>query len=278
MIAAYTDPANYINHFAIAGDESWSMDRHAAAVVAAIDGTVAHLAERSKVWDQETRLTFYTFASRGQERCLYYDKDVLRMPSIAGRYSPRGQTALIDCVMLALDDLEKSAQLYGLHAFVLYLFSDGENNDSRHRPAQLESRILALPDNWTVAAFAPNQPAIVELQKCGFPRGNIDVWDTSSSRGIEAVGRKIQETSEAFMAGRSKGVHGYSARSGGGLFRLRDFSAAEVTSALPPLTPGSYMLHPVLADGRIDEFVARVTAHPYRNGMAYYQFMKTETI
>jgi len=270
--------ANYINHFAILGDESWSMERHATALITAVDSSIVHFAERSKAWDQETRISFYTFAGRDQHRCLYYDKDVLRMPSIKGRYRPRGQTALIDCVMLALDDLEKTAQLYGSHAFMLSLFSDGQNNDSRHRPAALEQRIARLPENWTVAAFAPDQYAVMELRKCGFPKGNIDVWDTRSSAGMEEVGRKIRDISDTFMQGRTKGVHSYSARSGRGLFQLRDFNATEVTASLPPLTRGSYVFHSVPADEQIDQFVARVTGRPYQYGRAYYQFMKPENI
>jgi hypothetical protein len=254
------------------------MEDHAAALVQVTDNQTAHLAQRSKELDQETRVTFYTFASRDDHRCLFYDKDVLRLPSIRGLYRPRGRTALIDCTRLAIADLQQTAQLYGQHAFLLYILSDGIENDSRARPAELAADITAMPGNWTIAAFAPDQTAVFELKRSGFPADNISVWNTASARGLEDVGRVMRETADMWMEGRTQGVHGYNAKSGRGLFRLRDFSAAEVTAQLPPLTRGSYTFHNVPADERIDHFVARVTGRPYQAGTAYYQFMKTETV
>lgn len=271
--------ANYINHIAIVGDKSSSMHKHAGSLVKVVDNTVAHLADRSKVHDQETRVTFYTFSSRGQEECLFYDKDVLRMPSIAGLYRPSGMTALIDATLLAVGDLEKTARLYGQHAFLIYVLSDGQENNSRNAPAQLSARIAGLPGNWTLAAFAPDQQAVFDLKACGFPAGNISVWDTTSTVGVEAVGEVIRASSETFMAGRSRGIHGYSATSsGGGLFRLRDFSAADVKSAAVALTSGSYFFLDARDRERIDELVIRETRKPYSLGSAYYQFTKTENI
>lgn len=273
-----TPVANYINHIGMVGDASYSMNVHASAVVKVMDNTVAHLAERSQFHDQETRVTFYDFADRGDVKCRFYDKDVLRMPSIAGLYRPRGNTALIDAALLAIREMEQTAQLHGEHAFLLYLFSDGQENDSRARPSELSAKIASLPSNWTVAAFAPNQQAVFELKRCGFPADNIAVWDTTSTVGMEKVGEIIRATSETFMEGRKHGVHGYSASSGGGLFKMREFSAADVKGAATPMTDGSYFFLPVSAKERIDEFVARETKKAYVLGRCYYQFMKTETI
>jgi hypothetical protein len=270
--------ANYINHIAIVADESWSMEDHARALIQVVDNQTRHLAQRSKDLDQETRITFYTFASCDDHRCLWYDKDVLRLPSLSGLYRPRGRTALIDCTRLAISDLRQTAQLYGQHAFLIYVLSDGQNNDSRSMPRELAADIAGMPGNWTIAAFAPDQTAVWELKGCGFPPDNISVWNTTSATGLEDVGRAMRDTADMWMEGRAQGVHGYNAKSGRGLFKLRDFSAAEVTSQLPPLTKGSYTFHLVPVDERIDQFVARVTGRSYENGRAYYQFMKTETI
>lgn len=272
--------ANYINHITIVGDESWSMSRHAAAFVKVFDNLVQHLAQRSKEHGQETRITVYLFSSRGTARCVTYDKDVLRMPSIAGTYKPNGNTALIDAAQLAITDLRLIPQKYGQHAFLTFCLTDGQENDSAGRPGDLYQAIITAPDNETYAAFVPDQRAVFEAKQFGFPKDNISVWDTSSAQGVEDVGAVIRQASDTFMTGRAHGVHGYSARtsSGGGLFRVRDFSAADVTSALSPLTPGSYELLGVDATGRIDETVARLTRRPYAIGSGYYQFTKPETI
>jgi hypothetical protein len=290
-----TDTANYINHIAFAVDSSSSMSKLAASVVKVTDNTTAFLADRSTKHDQETRASLYTFASRGMEKCLFYDKDVLRMPSISGLYRPSGMTALMDATLLAISDLKQTAQLYGEHAFLIYVISDGYENDSRQNdPRHLAGVIDGLPDNWTLAAFAPNAQAAFALKQCGFPKDNVSVWDTTSVAGVEDVGAVMRAATENFMEGRKYGIHGYNvktaadqamraAREGrpaprGGLFQMRDFSASDVQGAATPLTRGSYFFLPVLFTERIDGFVSRETGKPYQVGRSYYQFMKTETI
>jgi hypothetical protein len=65
-------------------DRSGSMAHLADQVVKVADNQIAYLAKRSKELDQETRVTVYTFGNTTE--CLFYDKDVLRMPSLKGHY------------------------------------------------------------------------------------------------------------------------------------------------------------------------------------------------
>jgi hypothetical protein len=284
------DTANYINHIAIVADSSTSMKDLASSVVKVTDNTIAHLADRSRVHDQETRITFYTFSSRGREKCLFYDKDVLRMPSIQGLYRPSGMTALMDATHLAIGDLKQTAQLYGEHAFLIYVVSDGYENDSKKKDPLLLARVIDdLPDNWTLAAFAPDAQAVFALKQCGFPKDNVSVWDTTSVAGVEDVGATMRAATETFMEGRKLGIRGYNTktaqtvtRGGRGLFQMRDFKAADVAGAATPMTRGSYFFLDVLGSPadrfRIDEFVAAATGKPYQLGRSYYQFMKPENI
>lgn len=278
-----TPTENNINHIAILDDASWSIQAAGLteAVIKVTDNTVASLADNSKKYDQETRATCYSFSGRGTTKCLYYDKDVLRMQSIRGLYRPVGRTALIDATLKAIEDLKATATLYGKHAFLIYVISDGYENDSNATPAKLRQVSESLPDNWTLAGFVPDDQAAFALQQCGFPGGNIMVWDTQSVRGVENMGSVIQQTTESYMVGRQQGIHGYNqrtmSRGGSSLFQMRDFSAKQMQGATP-LTRGSYFFTPVSAKERIDEFVARETGRPYVPGRSYYQFMKTETI
>lgn len=277
-MSLYDTSPCYINHDAFVVDESYSMRTHAPTLVKVMDNTVGHLAERSKFHDQETRATLYTFSERGGERCLYYDTDVLRLPSISGRYSPRSQTALIDCTLKAIRELKQTATLYGEHAFCVYVFSDGIENNSRARAPELRAEIAGLPGNWTVIAFAPDAMAVAQLKQCGFPADNIMVWDVNSSAGFEEVGRIVRDASETFMEGRKAGIHGWNNRAGG-LLRTRSFSAAEAKAALTQVTPGSfYFLDVNLADrdpgsdgAQIDRFFERKTGRVYPKGRCYYQ-------
>lgn len=275
-----SQPANIINHIVLVLDASYSMEHLSRDVVKVADNQIQYLARRSKELDQETRITVYTFNTTGYTHapqhnidCLIYDKDVLRVPSIAGLYRPDGATPLIDATITALDDLAQTPEKYGEHSFLVYVLTDGEENQSRHTSYELSSKIDRLADNWTLAAFVPNQNGVYEAKKFGFPKDNIAVWDATSSRGVDEMGQRIRETTEAFMQNRSRGIRG--SRS---LFQLAQPSVGEVENNLTGLTHGSYEILDVDYTGRIDEFVKRETGHPYVVGRAYYELTKTETI
>jgi hypothetical protein len=268
---------NYINHFGLCIDASPSMANHKLVVPEVIDAYVAFLGRRSRQQNQETRLTVYTFNSPGNETCLHYDMDVLRVPSMEGRYQLRGTTALVDCTMLAIGEMEQTATLHGMHSHFLAVVSDGQEWSSRkYRPQQLADRIGRLPGNWTTAAFGPDADAVHSLKQCGFPADNISVWDTRSRTGVEEVGAQLREVSDLLMTGHSSGVHGYN-QTPGGLFRLKDFSAADVQAGMTPLEAGRYVLLNVTERQQIRDMVTAAVGS-YRRGSAYYEFMKKEKI
>ena len=179
---------NYINHVAIVADGSYSMLYRTQDVVKVVDAQIAYLARRSTELDQETRITVYTFSSRNTANCLIYDKDVLRMSSIAGLYKPDGMTALIDATILSIDDLKLTPEKYGEHAFLIYVLTDGAENDSFSKPALLKDKIAQLPGHWTIAAFVPNQTGVFEAKKFGFPADNIAIWDATTAKGVSEAG------------------------------------------------------------------------------------------
>src|SRR5262245_5192357 len=137
-------PQNYINHIALVLDASSSMSPLRDQVVKVADNQIEHLARRSKELDQETRVTVYTFAS--EIECLFYDKDVLRLPSLKTHYKAYGNTRLVDASIKALEDLSKTPELYGDHAFLAYVLTDGEENYSSARPDILRRRIDELKE------------------------------------------------------------------------------------------------------------------------------------
>lgn len=259
-----------INHIALVIDASASMGTFANKVIEVVDNQIAYLAQRSKELDQETRVTVYTFDST--VRCLFYDKDVLRLPSLKGLYQIGGLTALIDATMLALNDLSKTATLYGDHAFLTYVITDGEENKSREfTRAQLINRLDGLADNWTMAIFVPNQAGVYASSVIGFPAGNISVWSTTA-QGVEDVGRTMRTATDSYMTMRSTGVRG--SRS---LFipDTSNLQSSVVNSGL--LTrrgPGQFRMHTITRDVPIADFVEQLTGRPYRLGEAYYELVK----
>lgn len=261
--------ANYINHIALVLDASGSMARIANDVIKVADNQIAYLAQRSKELDQETRVTVYAFSYRNQIKCLIYDKDVLRLPSIRNMYTADGQTALIDATLKALDDLSKTPELYGEHAFLTYVMTDGAENDSSQRSDVLQRRLETLKDNWTVAAFVPNQLGVMEAKKFGFPKDNIAVWDATSAAGVTEAGERIRQTTESFMQARATGVRGSR-----NLFNLNVANLSSAVKALTKLTPGQFRMLAVKHDEPIADFVEQHTRRAYKLGEAYYQLTK----
>ena len=262
--------ANYINHIALVLDASSSMQPQTEHVTKVADNQIAYLAKRSQELDQETRVTVYAFSYARDIQCLIYDKDALRLPSIRGLYRPNGQTALIDATLKALDDLSKTPELYGEHAFLTYVLTDGEENNSRNPASVLTARLTSLPDHWTTAVFVPNQNGVFEAKRFGFPKDNIAVWDASTARGAVEVGERIRQTTDSFMRGRSVGVRGSK-----NLFNLdvNNLNAATVRT-LTKLTPGQFRMLAVADDEPIADFVERKTRRAYKLGEAYYQLTR----
>lgn len=267
----------YINHVALVLDASSSMLEQGKnkALVRVADEQVRYLAERSQAMDQETRVSIYAFSYHNSIRCLVFDKDVLRLPSIATLYRAEGMTALIDATLKSQDDLAQTAQMYGDHAFLTYVLTDGQENNSRHYPPELQRMLQALPDNWTVAVLVPDRKGRQYAIQCGFPEGNIEEWDATSETGVQDSFVKIRRATDNFMTARATGVRGTRTlfSTGAEAVNKQTIKAAN----LKPLKAGEYQLFSVAADSPIREFVEDVVS-VYKLGHAYYQLTKTETI
>lgn len=263
---------NYINHVVLVLDASSSMSRHSKDLIKVADSQVKYLAHRSQELDQETRVSIYSFADT--VKCLVYDKDVLRLPSISSLYRAYGRTALIDATMKSLDDLSKTATLYGDHAFLAFVLTDGMENISSNRPNALVSMIKGLPDNWTVACLVPDQRSVFETKGFGFPPDNIAIWDKDSAAGIDEVGKTIRTATDNFMTARTRGV-----RSTRSLFStgLDAVNSQTVRNNLTPLDHRSFDIFSVDRDSAIKEFVMSRSGR-YLVGSGFYQLTKTETI
>lgn len=266
---------NYINHVAFVVDASYSMYYLTDQVIKVGDDLVKYLAEISTEKDQETRITLYTFNDNVQN--VTYDKDALRLPSLKDVYRSSGNTALLDATFKAVRDLKETAQLYGDHAFLLYVITDGEENRSRHvTPAILRAELESLPDNWTVGVLVPNESGRTYAQHFGFPTNNITVWETSVE-GLQNASNDILRSVSAYYTGRSQGVRGTK-----NLFSTDDKTLNKSTvkaAGLKVIPKGEYERFDIKADDflTIRDFVES-KGYNYVQGCAYYQLTKTETI
>ncbi len=267
--------SNLINHVVLLVDSSSSINSYGLTdtIIKVLDGQISYLASRSKEMDQETRVTVYTFAD--EVKCLIWEKDVLRLPSLKEHYKPQGNTALIDAVLTAIADMKEIPQKHGDHAYLLYLVTDGENNRNANRANELSTTLLALPEYWTVAAMGPNQNSVFELKRAGFSAENISLWSTTV-RGAEEAGRVMKQSTDNFMQGRKVGVRGTKS-----LFSLDagKLSGAAVKANLTELSPSEYDVYPVSKKVAIKPFVESWRkGETYLVGSAYYPVTKAEKI
>lgn len=266
---------NPINNVAIVLDASSSMDHLVKEVVRVTDQQIKDLAELSTQVEQETRISVYTFACHDKIKNLIFSQDVLRLGSIDGHYQPRGNTALLDATMKAIEDLEKTATLYGDHSFLLYVLTDGEENDSRLNRAQhLSARLKALPDNWTVAAFVPNSAAKFKATQYGFAPGNVAIWDASSEAGMREAGRVIRDSTAGYMNARASGL-----KSTTGLFAMGadTLNHKTVSQNLRELT--GFRVETVTQPAVIKEFIDSLRPKvPFVQGANYFPLIKREKI
>ena len=261
-----------INHIVFVIDRSGSMGGLEDQVVKVFDNQIRYLASRSKEVDQETRVSVYLFDNVIE--CLLYDMDVLRLPSLRDHYRVRGSTALIDATDKAIRDLQKTPELYGDHAFLIYVLTDGQENMSDLPPAKLKALIGTLADNWTLGVLVPNQSCVFEAKKFGFPPNNIQVWNTTKA-GVTEVGATIQRSTESFFTGRSTGVRGTKS-----LFTLdtSNLDSRSVRTNLSELSANDYELLPVRKDAPIKEYIESFLKQPYTVGSGYYQLTKKEAV
>lgn len=280
MRANSTKPtiSNLIDHVVIVLDESYSMAGHAETLIKQTDDLVQHLAVRSNELGRETRVSIWVFGWHTDVRCIVWDKDVLRLPSIRDFYRPGGNTALIDATMDAIIAHAAIPTKHGEHAFLVYVLTDGRENDSViYGPPELRYRLGQLPDNWTVAALVPDASGVDFAKRVGFQPGNIDTWDAATAQGVADVGVRIRTVTDQWQDNRTRGV-----KSTTGLFSTGADAVNKrtVKGSLTPVTKGSYELRQIETGQprKIKDYVEGVLHTPYVIGNGFYEFVKKETI
>ena len=278
-----------ITHVALVLDASSSMQEHQRAMLKVVDNQVKFLAQLSQAANHEVRVTIYQFSDPDRITCLLYEKDVLRLPSIAEFYQPEGWTALIDATILAIEDLKMTPLKYGDHAFLMFVFTDGAENRSKNPAYRLSELLSGLDDAWTVAGLVPDINGKLMMQRYGLAPGNVTIWDPNAKHGVEEAGQVMEQAMDSYMIMRSTG--GQSTRT---LFSTAADAVNATTikaAGLKPLDPSKYTIVPVPrppADApvskklgvkvwEISEFVTKA-AGKFTVGEAYYELKKSERI
>lgn len=265
---------NYINHIAFCIDKSGSI-RNAGlekSIISVFDGQIKKLKSRSEELGQETRVSLYLFNDNVE--CVCFDININNVPSLQSIYRAHGDTALLDCAFQCIDDLKSINNKYGDNSYLCFFISDGENNINNNLSTKLGMVLRDLPENWTIAALAPDFSAVQEYKKLGFSSGNIQIWDVSN-RGLREVGDTIYNSTTNYLMARSSGQVGTKA-----LFTLNadKLDKTVVKRNLEELPVRNYRLLNVNRDIPIKDFVESWTKESYRQGSGFYELTKPETI
>lgn len=309
---------NLTTHVYLLLDRSVSMTRLAEKVRQVTNELVADMAQKSEARKQDWRISLYTFGSDVTRAT--WDLDVLRFQSMMQEkpfYVIDGNTALIDAMNLALDDAGKITEHAGNHAHFFHLLTDGEENwssgnsprDYRGYPRyqvrqelsdQLKIRLKGLPDNYTLAVYAPNDQGVKDARALGFE--NIWLWDATTEAGMEAAAAAMKTASSTYMEARTQGAAGLRSMKKGGLFVGGNIDAAAVKAAkLVPLATDKRKIAVVVKTDdsfekvvkpantrrklpemgwfvKIEDYVKRINKGMYPLGDAFYELVKSEQI
>lgn len=266
---------SHINHVALVLDASSSMDDHESKVIEVADEQIRTLAMRSEELGQETRVSVYTFAN--EAHCVLFDMDVMRLPSIADLYEPAGMTALVDAAWKSHEDLSTTSQIYGDHAFLTFVITDGQENRSRRAKFSLGTLVSNLPAGHSMGFLVPQDGASVHyLTRLGVPKDMIAEWDTVSADGFVGAGAKVKAATESFMTMRAAGQSvTRSAFSTG----AEAVNTATVSAALDPLALGTYTIAANRTPNtqEMKDFVES-NGLKYRHGTHYYELGSTRAL
>jgi hypothetical protein len=261
-----------INHVALVIDKSSSMQSIWPDVSKAFENLRGSLEKMSRDFDQEVRVSVYAFSD--QVECRRYDTDVFRAKDIMQGLVAYGNTALKDAVVLAVEDLKKTATLYGDHAFVVYAITDGEENCSRTSQS-IQKLIEGLPENWTVCLHVPSNNSRMYAEKHGFPRECIAIWNTSN---VEAAAEQFVRNYGTYVKARSTGT----LRGTKSFFSLdtSNLNVDTVHTALSKVSSRAFKIvqNPDKTAVHIKPLIEASTGKAYVLGNGFYQLVKKETI
>lgn len=259
------------NHIYICLDRSGSMQSLINSAVKVFNNQIDYLRRSSLQFEQETRVSFYTFNANVE--CVVSDVDVAR-PITLDSIQAHGNTAIMDSLDLAIQDAKLISEKYGDHSFMFYVITDGEENASRKTDISSFTRILkSIPDNYSIAAFVPNMNGRRYMENLGFPKGNIEVWDTSE-KGVEEVGQKFEQTMNNFYQARSSGV-----RSSQTIFSdLSKITAKTVTKVLDEIKNYDIIINETTQAIEIKSLAEKRMKKPYTKGNGFYELVKTEHV
>lgn len=155
-------------------------------------GGINSFIEEQKNFQGEANFTLLLFDT--EVKTIYNGKNIKEVEILEeSQYVPRGMTALLDAIGIAIDDVGKRLALLEEeerpNKVIFAILTDGEENSSRkYNHSQLAEMIKRQQEiyNWEFIYLAANQDAFSTAQSYNFKMSNTSNY-TSNSIGTQAV-------------------------------------------------------------------------------------------
>jgi hypothetical protein len=262
-------PTKLVNHIIFILDESGSMSSLRNEVIKNYDDQIQQLRKEELKSGQETLASIYTFNyfDNIQERVSERSIQTVTFTE----YQPNGNTALLDAIGEAVNDINASAKN---HSYLVIVMTDGyENASRRYTKIDIKNLIEAKQstDLWSFVFLAPPGYRYA-IEKLGIPPGNIREWE-GTARGLYMGTQAVNQSFTGYYAGRAVGQT--MTRS----FFETDLSKVNKTDLVQLLdVKPKFKSYVVDKEMDIKTFVEYKLARPYVLGSTYYQLTKKEKV
>lgn len=199
--AVTTAPTRRKTHVALILDKSGSMGSMLTETISGFNEQLETLKQMQSDAN-EVAVTFTVFGTEVDIRCVGQPvEEVIELTTET--YRPSGWTALYDAVGLTIIKLEDEAQAGPDDAFLVMVFSDGQENQSKeYRANTLASVIKRLEGTgkWTFSYMGSNQDLGALAQDLGVAVSNVCSYEATKSGSRSAFSAQRRATKRYFSA------------------------------------------------------------------------------
>lgn len=218
----------------------------------------------------ETYVSVYEFGSNVRQHVAYLDARNYK----GYRFGTAGMTDLRGGIHKAItDNLFRVTTPELDMAQIMYVLTDGFENQYRYSEEQIKKLISSLNDEWTVIAMVPKGSAYT-MTSLGFSAGNILEWETNQA-GLDKGTQSTMRSATSYTTQRSVGV-----KKQADYFQtdFKKVNAANIDAVAKKMSKKDFY---IAQNGEtvmeMQPFV-EATGGTYVGGNHFYQLIKNETV
>lgn len=201
------EPLQKSTYIAFVLDESGSMAGTAELTMKSFNDQI-DVVKKNEDAGGKTSISFFTF--NGEVRTLFKAEPVSQIRKLSNaNYNPCGGTALFDGIGEAIASLKTSVGPNEDPAFLVCIFTDGEENASkRYNQYSIRSQIQALQEtgDWTFTLMGPKDGVAMLSDQLAIPAANVAGFDPGNTRSRMAASSMDTLKMGSYLNTRSMGM------------------------------------------------------------------------